>query len=185
MARKISTNVLNGFVQQAVSHNKYLEEKEMWKQRQEKNEDIFNKREKSKKKKSKHKKHRNDDSDEQSDEKEPVKEEIDDLKAILALYKDAKDFQKAAEPKWDHSGYMELYKDEPMPSTSRKIIQKDEFANMVESKQQSKKSKKRQHSDSEDESTCTDSSSNEDRSKKKKKKKKKKHRHSKHIKKSR
>lgn len=32
---RLNKNVLNGFVQQAVSHNKFLEEQEMWKKRDE------------------------------------------------------------------------------------------------------------------------------------------------------
>ena len=201
MNRRIQTNVLNGFIQQAISHNKYLEEREMWSKREEQSANDFPSR--SKHKKSKHKrkhKHKNrskdnndtdqnsEDSDDEketeatnSKEKKADNEEIDDLKAILALYKDAKEFGKAAEPKWDHSGYLELYKNETIPSTSRNsniCKYSDDEAKNAESKRR-KRSEKRKESDSEVSKSSDSSESSEDEHRKKKRKKKRKHRHSK------
>lgn len=100
----INTNVLNGFINQAISHNKYLEETEMWKKKRELDSESYKKRPDSSNKNTKL---------EESPEELPIKktkksEEIDDLEVLLALYRDSKN--KPVE-KWGHSGFDELYPD--------------------------------------------------------------------------
>jgi len=115
MKRAINTNVLNGFINQAVSHNKYLEESEMWKKKLE-----LERTESSSKSNKRH--HRRDNSRDNSESKQndskpksSKPDEIDDLQVLLALYKDAKN-EKVE--RWDHSGFNELYPDHKTNTTS-------------------------------------------------------------------
>lgn len=173
MKRNINTNVLHGFLNQAISHNKYLEESEMWKKKRElDNEPLKNKSS------SYYKKTR---LNESSDEAEPKKtvepkknaknsEEIDDLQVLLALYKDT---QKKPVEKWGHSGYEELYPDHDRLKTNslRELAPSDNDRSRLDTSSQSE-------------------SESEDRAKKKKSKHRKssssrkhKKKHSKHKKK--
>lgn len=105
MKRNINTRVLDGFVKQAVSHNKYLEESEMWKKKRELEGNA------DKKPSSSERHRRASSTDEEasllSDEKkakDPA--EIDDLQVLLELYRESKN---PSNEKWGHSGFDELY----------------------------------------------------------------------------
>ena len=110
MKRVINKNVLNGFLNQAVSHNKYLEESEMWKQKRER--EVSHERHESKKRLSHSNEHKskshksNSPAPKCSANEDKDDDEIDDAKVLLALYRD---INKKAEEKWDHSGFLELY----------------------------------------------------------------------------
>lgn len=121
MKRSINANVLNGFLSQAISHNKYLEESEMWKKRREL-EDTANSRRSSSSKRTKPSqetapRERSNyvslaaPSTSSTTAKEPEKE-VDDLQVMLALYRDV--HQKPVE-RWGHSGFEELYPDHVTP----------------------------------------------------------------------
>lgn len=115
MKRAINTNVLNGFINQAVSHNKYLEESEMWKKKRQ----LIGTESSSKSNKRYHRRDNSRDNSESkqndSKPKSSKPDEIDDLQVLLALYKDAKN-EKVE--RWDHSGFNELYPDHKTNTTS-------------------------------------------------------------------
>jgi hypothetical protein len=164
--KRTNKDVLNGFIKQAVSYNKYLEENEMWKMKRDE-EHAARREEKARRSRSPSKKRSPSPSSSSNEEEfaaktkktERSKEEIDDLKAILALYKDAK--EKPSE-KWDHSGFMELYPHQNQANPSTSNIKKVKI-----------------ESSNESETSSNSSSSPERRKKKKDKKKKKKKSHKK------
>lgn len=157
--QRLNKQVLNGFVQQAVSHNKFLEEQEMWKKKKKLKKRKSHKREKSPSPS---------DDEEFKQEKKPNRtpDEIDDLKAILALYKSAKE---ATTEKWGHSGFEELYPDQKPGTSGTKKISLDEKLEKIneenikkyksevsdydttKKKKKKKKSKKRKYKSSDDE----------------------------------
>ena len=236
MKPRIKTQVLNGFIRQAVSHNKYIEEQEMWNKRQgirqsrssfnygnipsqSKYSDHDDRRVSEKRQNS------SDENEEETGDKKQKEttqdndkikgeetEEIDDLKVMLALYQDAKNFQKASEPKWTHDGFFQLQKDEEEKNTKKKwdhggylslnkrnpnvSVARFEIGRFRErdtssddSEKERRKRAKKHESDEDDDVSSTSNSSEDDSSKrkkshhKKKKKKKKKSSHSKHKKK--
>lgn len=164
MKRIINTNVLNGFLTQAISHNKYLEESEMWKKKRELDDETTRSRakhrspEKSSKKTRKSSPEENETANNLPKNKQSS-EEIDDLQVLLALYKDA---TKKPVERWDHSGFAELYPDN---NGNRKF---SDFEKRVY--------------DNTETDTC-ESSSSGPKKKKSKKRKKKDHKHKKHKKK--
>lgn len=184
--QRLNKQVLNGFIQQAVSHNKYLEEREMWKKR-----DTSLSPKRKKKHKSEEKIPRVKSPSPSDDELKEVKpsssrtqEELDDLKAILALYKSAKD---SNDEKWDHSGFQQLYPDLKSSKGQSKKMSIDEKLELIneepgkikkekkrKSKKKRKKSKKQKNKDdlSSTDSSSDFSSSESDKSEKHYKKKK-------------
>ena len=153
MKRVINKNVLNGFLNQAVSHNKYLEESEMWKQKRER--EVSQERHVSRKRSS----HSNERKSARHKSKSPAPkcsankdkdddDEIDDLKVLLALYKDV---NKKSEEKWDHSGFMELYpngvEDAKKPRTeTKRRLSTDSSDHNRRSSSRKKSKHKRSHS---------------------------------------
>lgn len=147
MNKRINKNVLDGFLNQAISHNKYIEEREMWKKRREEKDS----------KKRKLSREEDDSFGEEivkTSKKPAVTEtnedsgEIDDLKVMLALYQD---LNKKPVERWGHSGYAELYGTEASakskPTSSRPYIPKigSESESEEEEEKSSKKHKKHKH----------------------------------------
>lgn len=163
MSKKLPINkqVLNGFINQAVSHNKFLEEQEMWKKRRKHKKTSLIKYDEPS----------TDTDDEnfrnQATSKQPsimenkTPEEIDDLKALLALYKDVNQPSTSGE-KWDHSGFMTLYpnydneKEKVMIQSSSKRS-KSKRSHGKKSKKKSMKNRKRSRSRSSSDSSETSS----------------------------
>ncbi|RNA05237.1 hypothetical protein BpHYR1_037426 [Brachionus plicatilis] len=184
--QRLNKQVLNGFIQQAISHNKYLEEQEMWKKKE---PSLSNKRKKRHKSCEKNPKFKSPSpSDDEIKEDKPkssrTPEELDDLKAILALYKSAKETNGE---KWGHSGFQELYPDSKQSANENKKISIDNRLELInetkkdeyrKSKKKTKKTKKhRNFDDSSDTDKSSDSYSSDcDDSKKRRYKKKSKKR---------
>lgn len=184
--QRLNKQVLNGFVKQAVSHNKYLEEREMWKKR-----DTSLCRKRKKRHKSKEKAPTAKSPSPSDDELKDVgpssshtKEELDDLKAILALYKSTKE---SNDEKWGHSGFQELYPDLKSSKTESKKMSIDDKLELMseesnkikkekkrKSKKKKKKSKKQKIKENFSSSDSSSDSSDNDESHKKKLKKHKK-----------
>lgn len=145
MKRAINTNVLNGFITQAVSHNKYLEESEMWKKKRQ-----LESTDSKSHSRSSTKKPRDDSRDktepQTSKDSKPKPTEIDDLQVLLALYKDAKN-EKVE--RWDHSGFAELYPEhdaKPLKSNLKSNNSRDSDSNdSIASSHKKKKSKSSKH----------------------------------------
>ena len=149
MKRSLNVNksVLNGFLSQAVSHNKLLEEAEMWKKKRELEE--ANEAEKDSKR------HyvpcasssRSADSPPSA---RPIAtkapEDIDDLKVLLALYKDVR---QKPEEKWGHDGFEELYPDHKPARPASCSEEKSRHAKKKKksSKKNKKKKKKKKHNE--------------------------------------
>ncbi len=139
MKRSLSINksVLNGFLSQAISHNRFLEESEMWKKKRELEEaDKASKRPCPS-------------SCRPADSPPPAPpgptspEDIDDLKVLLALYKDV---HKKPEEKWDHGGFRELYPEAERPTSPAASSEENRrhSKHKKEKKKSSKKKKKKE-----------------------------------------
>jgi hypothetical protein len=97
----MSSNVLKNFVIHATAHNKYLEEAEMWKKRNEELNKNSNKEE-SLQKQSRHRSSSTS-SDKRVDERKR-KMNSESIGPSLKLFE--------SNDRWDHSGYKELYPNE-------------------------------------------------------------------------
>ena len=153
MNKRINKNVLDGFLNQAISHNKYLEEREMWKKKREESNKSKEKIEKdfSPPPAQKIKQSINKSQQEKEKKTNEDSDEFDDLKVILALYQDQ---NKKTVERWDHNGFTELYGSEATKkpaatsSTSLSIIKSDHDNNEDsndDSIQSKRKKKKRKH----------------------------------------
>ena len=168
MKRNINTNVLNGFIKQAVTHNKYLEENEMWKRKRElENAD--------KKPKTKRRESSSDEEPVLLNEKKKLKkdpDEIDDLQVLLALYKDSKN---QSTEKWNHSGFNELYPDyearKSSPDRSTRVRSRSRGSESSDSSDKSQKSDKKSKKRKKSKDKSKNKKSHSKHKKKKKKKK--------------
>ena len=97
----MSSNVLKNFVIHATAHNKYLEEAEMWKKRNEELNKNSNKEESLQKRS--RRRLRSTSSDKRVDERKR-KMNSESIGPSLKLFE--------SNDRWDHSGYKELYPNE-------------------------------------------------------------------------
>jgi hypothetical protein len=97
----MSSNVLKNFVIHATAHNKYLEEAEMWKKRNEELNKNSNKEESLQKRS--RRRSRSTSSDKRIDERKR-KMNSESIGPSLKLFE--------SNDRWDHSGYKELYPNE-------------------------------------------------------------------------
>lgn len=145
--QRLNKQVLNGFIQQAISHNKYLEEQEMWKKKESSESKKRKRGHKSREKMPRVKSPTpSDDEVKEAPKSNRTPEELDDLKAILALYKSAKESNNE---KWNHSGFKELYPDFKSDLSEKKKMSIDDALeaineqNQKKNKHKSNKSKKK------------------------------------------